>query len=171
MPFAGDSFDFIYCNHVLEHTRNPSEVLDESVRVLTARGQMYATVVNRIAFRDPHYHLRLVNWMPRPLGEKYIKWRGRSEKNPLAKDRQRLSEMHYFTFDRIETMAAQAGFRVQDLTQYKMRHPELIGRSVAHKIARYQKLLKAVSPIYSLARPFCLTEFNLLLQAAEPLER
>mgnify|MGYP001586836946 CR=1 FL=1 len=106
IPFSKDFFDLIFCNDVLEHGQNPREVLRESHRVLRAGGQMYVTVISRFGFRDPHYHLRFVNWLPRPWAEKYIIWRGKTKDDSLHhQDNQKLSAMHYFTFGGFQKMA------------------------------------------------------------------
>lgn len=165
MLFPDKSFDFIYCNDVLEHCQNPPRVLEESHRVLKHGGQMYLTVINRFGFKDPHYHLRFINWIPRPLAEKYIIYREKSKENSLFEDRQKLSEMHYFTFNQFKRMADKIGFRAQDLKEYKLSHPELINTPKFLKIAKLLLRLFGASPlIYSLVRLFYLSSFSFMLR-------
>lgn len=161
MPFKTASFDFIYCNNVSEHCKNPFQLLKESYRVLKPEGQMYLTVINRFSFKDPHYHLKFLNWLPRWLGTKYIKLRGKSD-NHFNKEASlnELSEMHYFTFNGFKKTAREAGFETQDLKEYKIYHPELISASSKIKIS----LLQRLPPTYYLARLFYLAGFRLLLK-------
>ena len=161
MPLKEASFDFIYCNNVLEHCKNPRQLLKESWRLLKPDGQMYLTVINRFAFRDPHYRLKFINWLPRWLAEKYIKLRGRS-KNHLNKEASlnELNKMHYFTFNGFKKIARETSFEIQDLREYKISHPELI--SAANKIT--VNLVRAIPFIYYPARLFYLAGFRLLLK-------
>ena len=79
--------------------------------MLRPSGRALVTIINRYAFRDPHYHMPLLNWLPRPLAEALIARRGR-EKGGGFSDRQKLSEMHYYTMPGFRRLAAQHGFRI-----------------------------------------------------------
>jgi len=129
LPFAAKSFQIVTCWDVLEHVQEPEQLLHEIARVLDDDGLAFMTVINRFALVDPHYHLRFVNYLPRALGEKYIAWRQRT-KNSELRDKQKLSEMHYFTYPAFETFAAQFGFRVHDVQRAHSRfqnYPRPIG--------------------------------------------
>ncbi len=99
-------------------------LLAELARVLRPGGRALLTVINRYAFRDPHYHLPLLNWMPRPLAEALIAWRGRSKGGSAFSDRQELSEMHYYTIRGFRRVAASYGFRVGDIREDRVRRGE-----------------------------------------------
>lgn len=162
LPFDSGTFDFIYCNNVIEHCKNPILLLKESYRVLKPQGLAYFTVINRFAFRDPHYHLNFLNLMPRWLAEKYIILRGRSKK-PIHKteSRNKLSEMYYFTLNGFKKIAHKIGFvDIVDLKEYKIRHPEFISASDKRAV----NLVRAIPFIYYLARLFYLSGFRLLLK-------
>lgn len=163
IPFASETFDFLYCNNVIEHCRNPIRLLQESHRVLKSSGFAYFTVINRFAFRDPHYHLNFLNWLPRWLAERYIIIRGRSKK-PLphpAESRNEFSEMHYFTFNGFKKIARKVGFAdITDLKEYKIKHPELITTYSRSKVS----LVRIFPFIYRLARLFYLSGFRLLMR-------
>jgi ubiquinone/menaquinone biosynthesis C-methylase UbiE len=120
LPFADASFHLVTCWDVLEHVQTPEQLLREIARVLDADGIALMTVINRFALVDPHYHLRFINYLPRPLGEKYIQLRQRTKASAL-RDKQSLSEMHYYTYGAFETFAAQFGFRVEDLLRVHSR--------------------------------------------------
>ena len=164
MPFFENSFDFIFCNDVLEHCKNPRQLLTEVYRTLKTGDKAYVTVINRFGFKDPHYHLRFVNWLPRILAERYITWRGKTKKEPLYRDKQKLSEMHYFTFKGFKKMAKEIGFETKDLKEYKILHPELLSSPRVQKIVRLLKLLKIGLPIYRFSRLFYVRGFELMLR-------
>lgn len=44
MPFHSETFDAVWCSHVLEHTLNPGLALTEMHRVLKDEGQLYISV-------------------------------------------------------------------------------------------------------------------------------
>lgn len=117
LPFADHAFEVATCYDVLEHAGDPEKLLGEIRRVLRPYGLAFLTVTNRYALRDPHYHLRFVNWMPRRLGEHYIAKRGRSKGGAGFEDRQRLSEMHYFTVWGFKRLAFEAGFDCWDILE------------------------------------------------------
>ncbi|HEU5102686.1 MAG TPA: class I SAM-dependent methyltransferase [Roseiflexaceae bacterium] len=124
LPFADASFDLVIAWDVVEHVQDPQLLLAELARVLRPGGRALLTVINRFAFRDPHYHLPLLNWMPRRLAEAIIERRGRSKSGSDFSDRQRLSEMHYFTIGGFRRLAARFGFRVGDIREDQVRRGE-----------------------------------------------
>lgn len=148
LPFADASFHLVTCWDVVEHVQEPKRLLAEVARVLDAGGVAFVTVINRYALVDPHYHLRFVNWMPRALAEAYIRWRHRTKDSPL-RDRQRLSEMHYFTYGAFRRLAAEMGLRVHDLNRAHSR------------FNRYPRPLADV--LYRLWRRFGMGTFRLAL--------
>lgn len=124
LPFADASFDLAISWDVVEHVQNPAQLLAELARVLKPGGRVLLTVINRLAYRDPHYHLPLLNWMPRRLAEAIIEQRGRSKGTADFSDRQKLSEMHYYTMRSFRKLAATYGFRVGDIREDRVRRGE-----------------------------------------------
>lgn len=124
LPFDDASFDLVIAWDVVEHVQNPALLLAELARVLRPGGRVLLTVINRFAFRDPHYHLPLLNWLPRRLAEAIIERRGRSKSGADFHDRQRLSEMHYYTMAGFRQLAARYGFRVGDIREDRVRRGE-----------------------------------------------
>ena len=124
LPVADGSFDLVICWDVIEHVGDPERLIGEIARVLCPRGRALLTVINRYAFRDPHYHLPLLNWMPRSLAERVIAWYGRSKAGAAFSDRQKLSEMHYYTLDSFRRLAARYGLRVGDIGADRVRRGE-----------------------------------------------
>jgi 2-polyprenyl-3-methyl-5-hydroxy-6-metoxy-1,4-benzoquinol methylase len=109
LPFPDAHFDIVMCVDVLEHVRDPEALLAEISRCLKPGGLCQITAINRFAFRDPHYHVRLVNWLPRRLSDAYLRFVRRSKDNALFADRQTLREMHYYTYRGLETLLARHG--------------------------------------------------------------
>jgi ubiquinone/menaquinone biosynthesis C-methylase UbiE len=124
LPFVDASFDLVIAWDVVEHVQDPRLLLAELARVLRPGGRALLTVINRFAFRDPHYHLPLLNWLPRRLAEAIIERRGRSKAAADFSDRQRLAEMHYYTIAGFRRLAARYGFRVGDIREDRVRRGE-----------------------------------------------
>src|SRR5215212_6130605 len=124
LPFAGASFDLAIAWDVVEHVQDPWLLLAELARVLRPGGRVLLTIINRFAYRDPHYHLPLLNWLPRPLAEAIIERRGRSKGRADFSDRQKLSEMHYFTMAGFRKLAGLHSFRVGDIREDRVRRGE-----------------------------------------------
>jgi SAM-dependent methyltransferase len=123
LPFADASFELAICWDVVEHVQNPEQLLAELARVLRPGGRALLTVINRYAFRDPHYHMPLLNWLPRPLAEALIARRGRSKGGDFS-DRQKLSEMHYYTMPGFRRLAARHGLWIGDIGEDRVRRGE-----------------------------------------------
>ena len=108
LPFDAQVFDLALCWDVVEHVQDPSDLLAELSRVIRPGGLVFLTVINRFAWRDPHYHLRAINYLPRGIAEAIIRRRGRSKAGSDLRDKQRLSEMHYFTYGQFRRLARAA---------------------------------------------------------------
>ena len=121
LPFAAGSFDVVVSWDVIEHVQSPEQMLEEFRRVLVPGGVALVTAINRWAWKDPHYHIRGLNWLPRPLAEQVIGRRGRSKQGAMFRDMQRLSEMHYFSYRAFVRLARRHGFRVHDLKERELR--------------------------------------------------
>lgn len=121
LPFAAGSFSAVVSWDVIEHVRSPGHVLQELNRVLAPGGVALVTAINRWAWKDPHYHIRGLSWLPRGWAEKVIARRGRSKQHAAFQDMQRLSEMHYFSYPAFVRLARRHGFRVYDLKEAELR--------------------------------------------------
>jgi ubiquinone/menaquinone biosynthesis C-methylase UbiE len=124
LPFAGESFGLLTCWDVIEHVEDPARLLSEIARVLKPDGRAFVTFINRFGLVDPHYQLRFVNWVPRRIGEKYVELRRRTKDSPL-RDRQKLGEMHYFTYEGVVRLAARQGLYIEDLNAAGSRFTRL----------------------------------------------
>lgn len=109
LPFRDGHFDLIVCMDVLEHVEDPERLLSEISRCLKPGGLCQLTAINRFAFRDPHYHARFVNWLPRSLSDPYLRLVGRAKDNARFADRQTLREMHYYRYGQLKELLSRHG--------------------------------------------------------------
>jgi SAM-dependent methyltransferase len=150
LPFPSFSFDFVNLSEVVEHVENPVVVMKEAYRVLNSGGHCYVSIPSRFAIFDPHFHLWFINWLPRVLAERYIVFRGKEKDYSRNNGKQRLSEMHYYTFGKAKRMLENIGFTVNDMRALKLRRRGWYGRIFL--------------PIYVLMRPFYFNAFHFLLE-------
>lgn len=74
LSFKDDSFDFVYCNHVLEHVGDARKALLEIGRVLKKGGLLFAGFPNRrrlvayIGTSDCHSFFQFLAWNARDYG-------------------------------------------------------------------------------------------------------
>ncbi len=168
LPFPAASFDIVTAWDVLEHVQEPARFLSECARVLKARGRLFLTAINRLALRDPHYHLLFVNWMPRPAAERIVARLGRSKRGSPLHDRQALSEMHYFTYGALTRLAARYGFKVRDLRGERVQRAANSQRAnarifVLRGLARIGTLNRA----YRFYRALAMGTFELMLSKVQ----
>lgn len=152
LPYPSAIFDLVLCLDVLEHVKNPGELLAEVSRVLKPRGVVLTTVPNRHAFRDPHYHLPFINWLPRRLAETIVRRAGRSKEGSLLSDRQSHSELNTYTWGEFRSLGRKCGFAVRDqvysrISAGEIRHLTGPRRALLHLI-RELGLLRALYRVY-----------------------
>jgi SAM-dependent methyltransferase len=146
LPFAEASFDIVVCLDVLEHAESLERTLAEIARVLRPGGQAIVTATNRFAFRDPHYHLRGINWLPRPRAEAIIRRRGRGKGGAAFVDRQALSAMHYVTYPGFVARCRALGFAAEDTRERRVRSGQVGARTrFARPIALLRRFGLAVA--------------------------
>jgi SAM-dependent methyltransferase len=164
LPLPGGQYDAVVCWDVIEHVRDPQLVLSEIARVLRPGGAALLTVINRRAWVDPHYHIRGINWLPRPLAEAIIARRGRSKASAAFRDMQRLSEMHYYGYREFERLAARYGFRTRDLREELLREGRLHSPKLTRRAARGALRAAGLEPAaYRLQRSYYTGMFELAL--------
>jgi len=79
-----------------------------------ACGVVLTTVPNRRAFRDPHYHLPLINWLPTPLAEVVLTWQDARSAEVPCKTGKSIPRSTPTRGRKFERVAAAKGFRVHD---------------------------------------------------------
>jgi SAM-dependent methyltransferase len=82
LPFAGDAFDVVISNHVIEHVGDADAQrahLRECARVLAPDGRGYLAVPNRWMLVEPHFRLAFLSWLPRTWRDPYVRLAGKGE--------------------------------------------------------------------------------------------
>ncbi|WP_322512237.1 class I SAM-dependent methyltransferase [Chloroflexus sp.] len=136
LPLPSAAFDLVVAWDVLEHVQDPVAVLREIARVLRPGGHALITAINRRAWIDPHYHMRGINWLPRPVAEALIALRGRAKRGAAFRDMQRLSAMHYFHYHELVRLCERLGFAVTDLRERALLAGQLPSRRPWRRAAR-----------------------------------
>lgn len=155
LPFADNSFDFVNLAQVLEHVQNPRKVVSEIHRILRPGGKAYMGVPIRYSFKDPHFHLYLVNWLPRSWTNGFISLFGKHKDYSIDNGRNRLAHanphalpceetydmlpMHYYTYEQIQRELDK--FEVEDIRLRKVG---------------------PLKPVYPILRDYFLDSFHLL---------
>ena len=164
LPLPSAAYDIVTAWDVIEHVQQPAAMLAEIARVLRPGGFVFITAINRFAFRDPHYHLPLINYLPRPLAEFLIAGFGRSKRAAAFRDRQRLSEMHYYTYGAFERLAAQYGLTTRDLDAERIQRGDLAPKRKARRtILQAMERLGLTMPVYRLYRALYHGTYRLVL--------
>lgn len=166
LPCPDASFDIVLAQDILEHVRDPDTTMREMKRVLAPGGVALVTVINRLAWRDPHYHLLAVNWLPRSIGERIVERIGRSKRTAQFSDNQRLGAMYYDTFAGFRRRARSLGFVVTDTKE------QTLSERSSEPTGRYAPLVRILShvglalPAYRLHRFAAASTFELALRHA-----
>ncbi len=77
LPFRDMTMDIVCAYNVLEHVKDPAEVIEESVRVLKAGGIGFFVVPNYGSWWEGHYNVLWFPNMPKWIARIYIKLFGR----------------------------------------------------------------------------------------------
>ncbi|MBX4189740.1 class I SAM-dependent methyltransferase [Candidatus Parcubacteria bacterium] len=152
LPFPDSSFDFVNVGEVIEHVRDPKQVLVEIYRVLRPGGTVYISVHNRFGMYDTHFHIYFLGWMPRSWANKYISFFGKDKDIADAIDLQNICDMHYFTFGQFKKLAKKSGLRLQDIREIKIQK----------RFSRILAYLTCLGYVLIL-RPFYFSTFHFLL--------
>ncbi len=152
LPFPDKIFDFINFSEVIEHVNSPEETLREAFRVLNNGGDVYISVPCRYSWYDPHFHLAFVNWLPRNLSDFYISVFSKHKDYKGESGHQRLSEMHYYTYNDFVYLAKDTGFQIEDIRKLKIK------KRFANKIVRAM-----VESVYFLIRSWYFRAFHFKL--------
>ncbi|HUS17811.1 MAG TPA: class I SAM-dependent methyltransferase [Chloroflexia bacterium] len=154
LPFPNISFDAVINFDVLEHVADPGRVVGEIARVLKPGGVCLTSAPNRYAFRDAHYHLPGINWLPRPWAEAVIHRAGHSkEAGSLLTDRQALSSLNTYTWAGFAALARSRGLRAVDMVEERLRQGEIRQlRGVRRTLLQALRRLGVLVPIYRLYR-------------------
>jgi SAM-dependent methyltransferase len=168
LPFPDATFDVVLAQDILEHVQDPTATLREMRRVLRPDGCALVTVINRLAWRDPHYHLRGINWLPRSWGDRVVERIGRSKRGARFSDHQRLVDMYYDTLAGFTRRAATCGFSVSDMKEGALRDGSTIRTGARTAMIGLLSRLGLVVPVYR-AHRYCVDSiFELALRPMSP---
>lgn len=167
LPFRDEVFELVTCLDVLEHANSLDATLREIARVLRPRGRAVVTATNRFAFRDPHYHLRGINWLPRRWAESVIGWRNRVKRGATFEDRQGLATMHYVTWGDFQRRCHALGFQVADLREEQVRGGPLPPHTRFRRTILLARRLRLALVGYRCYRALFLGTFEALLSKRE----
>jgi SAM-dependent methyltransferase len=154
MPFKDSEFDFINISEVIEHVKDPLEVLKEVHRMLSIDGCAYISVHNRYGLYDAHFHIFGLGWLPRAWASAYISLWGKHKEYDKSPDYQKIQDMHYYTFGSFKQIASSVGFTVVDTREEKIRK-QIKGIALPVGLFLYRAIL----------RPFGFNTFHLLLRS------
>ncbi len=135
LPIASDSIDLIASLQVLEHVQHPEQVIREAFRVLKPGGQFFFSYENYLSFWEPHYRVRWLPLLPKPIGSIYLRHLGRDAK--FLED-----AVTYTTFPSVRRALFRAGFRCTRIDNFTaaLRSPE--------KTSPKWKALKVIAAVH-----------------------
>jgi len=141
LPIPKESFDFVILSEVTEHVEDPEKLLKECYRVLRPGGKVYASFHNRFGPYDHHYHLWFINWLPRFMADEVLDLIGKAKGEDKKAGRQKLSQMHYFTYKEARGLIEKCNFKCFDMREEQVLNPVLSSRKLL-KVASSLKLAK-----------------------------
>ncbi|HLX28642.1 MAG TPA: class I SAM-dependent methyltransferase [Casimicrobiaceae bacterium] len=145
LPMPDQSVDLVVSWRVLEHVRQPRQVLAEVWRVLRPGGQFYLSCENYLAFREAHYGVAWFPLLPKTLGAVYLRMRGRS---PCFLQQ----AVTYTTYPRVLRDCRELGF--------VRRRDEEIAESLRTKPGTYWQTLRLLSKLTDGSGPLVLDRLS-----------
>lgn len=164
LPFATASFDVVLAQDILEHVGNPDDVLREIARVLRPDGVALVTAINRLAMRDPHYHLYGINYLPRAVAERLVVARHRAKRSTAFTDAQQLSAMYYDSFAGFARRASAAGLSVTDVRDASVRDASRTPAGPRGRLVGLARRVGLAVPLYRAYRFAALGTFECVLR-------
>ena len=156
LPYETGRFSFVNVSEVTEHVDNPVLMCQEIYRVLKPGASAYISWHNRFGIYDYHYHLYLINWLPRSWTEFILKLIKKQKPDGEA-GRQKLTTMHYYTFYQTKKLLENLGFKVEDI-----------------RVGKIKKRFKLLSGLFLLLyflflRPLYFNTFHILVKKPLPV--
>jgi len=71
--FKNDVFDVVVCAQVYEHVPDDVKLMSEIHRILKPGGVCYFAALNRLWPIEPHHNLLFLSWLPKSVGNPYVK--------------------------------------------------------------------------------------------------
>ncbi len=73
LPFQNETFDFIICAQVYEHTKDQVGLVREIRRVLKKKGICFFSGPNKYTIMEEHYFLPFLSWLPQKISDVYVR--------------------------------------------------------------------------------------------------
>ncbi len=136
LPFADNTFDFVFCNGVLHHTTDPLQGIKEMYRVMKNGGQGWLFLCGECKFYQMLDHVRR-NLDPadsKTFRKLLELWLLPKPKQFFLTDLLFVAIRHYFTREKLEKTLLDIGFKDlqflprgvdYDFTEQVYQHPEL----------------------------------------------
>jgi SAM-dependent methyltransferase len=125
LPFGDCSLEVVICAQVYEHVPNDSILFAEIFRVLKPGGVVFFSGPNKLFPVELHYSLPLLQWLPVPLADRWLRALGRGD--------------HYY--ERSRTLWSLRGllrsFVICDVTLEVLRDMKLTQSDLASRVLRY----------------------------------
>jgi len=139
LKYKNKSFDVIICTHVYEHVPDTNKLFTEIYRVLKPEGIVYLAAVNALWPWEPHYDLPFLSWLPKSLGNLYVRLTGKAK--------------HYYetprSYGQLRKMIYGAGFKIYDYTVKIINDPVKYGYPSSWELLRPVGFLaKYLSPTF-----------------------
>lgn len=152
LPFADSTFGFVNCSEVTEHVEDPVKVLSEIYRVLIPGGVAYISFHNRYGYKDQHFNMVGINWLPRFLADKICIKTTKIKNYNKRSGHQLLGEMHYYTYSQIKKILTHQNFIITDIRELR------ISASVKNHLLKVFAIF-----LYRLYRATFINTFHLLV--------
>ena len=134
LPLKDNAVDVVTCYQVLEHTKNPTGLIREMVRVLKPDGLLHITAPNYLYYREDHYRIFWIPLCPRPVAKLYLKMR--------KKKSSYFNSINYTTLLSIRRGLKAANIKnIVDITEEKMRNTDAIISPKRRFICKLLKML------------------------------
>jgi 2-polyprenyl-3-methyl-5-hydroxy-6-metoxy-1,4-benzoquinol methylase len=162
-PFANCEYDFIASFSVLEHVQDVNKVIKECFRILKPDGIFYLGFPNYLRFRETHYKMFFIPYMPKGLAKLYFNLRGR--------DGEFIYSINYINPKMIIKILNHEGFDViqspidilHDQVQLKINNPKNIHFWYNRIIARILRYSGLCYVLYFLIRKGFLVSNNYII--------
>jgi SAM-dependent methyltransferase len=136
LPMADDAVGAVTLYDMIEHVDDPNPVITEACRVVQPSGHLAISTPNRFSLAaEPHVFLWGVGWLPRPLQEPYVRWRGRTYRGTRLLSAWEMSRL----------------LRAHSELEFELRVPRVPDEEVRHFNARRATLARLYNRIA--ARP------------------
>ncbi len=141
MPFQDNYFDLVTVTGVLEHVNNLEKVIKEIIRVVKPGGYCYITTPNPFYPREGHYKIFYIPFLPKKIGEIYLKLRGFNPDFFM-----KYVTYPYPSFNKINRIFEENGTQVQNITErdilVKLKDPQLIKNRLISNIIKFINKLR-----------------------------